>query len=120
MWKRITSVMVPMLLVCTFLAQTVQAVQQKTSGSTVNLIFNGTTAVCSAVCRGDSTSDTVDVTLTLYQGTKYEKSWKSSGKGKVHISEEYAVTSGKSYRLVLTYSINGVAQSSKSMAKTCP
>lgn len=81
MWKRISSVMVPVLLVCTFLVQSVQAAQQKTSGSTVDLTFKGTTAVCSAVCRGSSTSDTVDVTLTLYQGITYEKSWKSSGKG---------------------------------------
>ena len=120
MWKRITSVMVPMLLVCALLVQTAYAVEQRVVYDSVSLSFQGKSAVCTAICKGESASDQIEATLTLYQGTAYVGSWRKSGKRMVSFSEECAVTSGKSYRLVLTYSINGVAQSSKSMAKTCP
>lgn len=32
------------------------------------LSFNGTTAYCSVVYRGDSAADTISATLTLYRG----------------------------------------------------
>lgn len=38
----------------------------------------------------------------------------------VPISGECLVKKGKSYRLVLTWSINGVAQANQSVTKTCP
>lgn len=82
--------------------------------------FNGTTATCSVFFKADSTKDKAEATLTLYQGNTYVDSWTDSGTGRVFISESCEVESGKSYRLVLTYSINGVAKPAKAVSGTCP
>lgn len=58
--------------------------------------------------------------LTLYEGNIYLDSWSASGNGTVPISGECLVKKGKSYRLVLAWSINGVAQPNQSVTKTCP
>ena len=68
MRKRLLSVLVPILLVCVFSAQVAQAATQR-AYVRPSLSFSGTTATCSIICRGNSTSDDLDVTLTLYQGT---------------------------------------------------
>lgn len=44
-----------------------------------NLSFNGTTAYCFVVCRGDKTTDSISATLTLYQGSTEIDSWSNSG-----------------------------------------
>ena len=57
---------------------------------------------------------------TLYQGTTYVDSWSGSGKGYASVSGSCGVRSGKSYKLVLTYSINGSSKPSVSTTATCP
>lgn len=98
---------------------TVQAAEPRAASSTLSLSFDGSTAVCTAYCKGGSTSDNVEATVTLYQGTTYVDSWSNSGKYAVSISEECHVTRGKSYTLKLNYSINGVEQPEKTVSKTC-
>lgn len=84
------------------------------------LYFSGTTATCSVSLKADNANDKVEATLTLYQGNNYVDSWNNSGTGRVFVSGSCEVESGKSYKLVLDYSINGVAQLSKTSAGTCP
>ena len=96
------------------------AVEQRAAGGTPVLSFNGTTATCYVDCKGNSSRDTVAATLTLYQGSTYVDSWSEEDTGSVFVYGQAGVKSGKSYRLVMTYSINGVAQSSVSVTKTCP
>lgn len=84
------------------------------------LSFDGTTARCSVTFTGDDSSDEADLTLTLYQGNTYVDSWSASGTDRVRISETCKVESGKTYRLVLTWSVNGKTQPSVSTTKTCP
>lgn len=98
---------------------TVQAAEPRAGTSTLSLSFNGSTAVCTAYCKGGSTSDSMEATVTLYQGTTYVDSWSNSGKYAVSISEECRVTRGKSYTLKLNYSVNGVEQPEKTVSKTC-
>lgn len=89
------------------------------AAKSVDLSFNGTTAVCTAFCKGDSTKDTISATLTLYQGTTRIDSWSASGTGRVSFNEECKVEYGKTYRLELSCSINGTTQPSVSATKTC-
>lgn len=96
-----------------------QAAEPRAISPKLDLFFNGTTARCSVICSGTS-SDTIEATLTLYQGTSYVDSWSKSGRGRVSLSGESEAKSGTSYKLVLTYSINGESQSSISTTKTCP
>lgn len=108
------------LLVLVLTTMSAQAVEPRAISNKPNLSFSSTTAHCSAVCTGAGSSDKVEATLTLYQGTTYVDSWSDSGKGSVSISGECTVKSGKSYRLTLTYSINGVSKPSASTTATCP
>lgn len=117
MKKRILGLVIPVLLVLTLSAQ---AAESRILKNIPSLSFNGSTAICTVTCTGNNTKDKVSATLTLYQGGVYVDSWSDSGTGMVFISESCEVESGKSYKLVLTYSINGIAKPSQSDSKTCP
>lgn len=84
------------------------------------LYFNGTMAECSVTCRGDNTTDRVNATLTLYQGNTVVDSWSGSGTYRVPVSGSCRVTSGRTYKLVLTWSINGRSQPAATTTATCP
>lgn len=83
------------------------------------LSFQGTTAMCSAICQGDAKTDKITATLTLYQGDTYIDSWSESGVQKVAPYGECKVTHGKTYRLELAYSINGVDKPVISVSNIC-
>ena len=85
-----------------------------------SLTFNGTTDVCSVICKAPNSNDQVKATLAHYQGTTLFDSWSVSGKGWVAISEQCKGQSEKTYKLTLTYSINGVSKPSVSVTATCP
>ncbi len=117
MKKRSFALAIPLLLILTLSAQ---AAEFRIAGSIPELYFDGTTAVCSVSCRADNAKDKVEATLTLYQGETYVDSWSNSGTGRVFVSGSCEVESGKSYKLVLAYSINGVAKQSVTTTGTCP
>ena len=117
MRKRVFALAVPLLLI---LSLSAQALEARVLDVAPVLTFNGTTASCSVSFRADNTKDKVTATLTLYQGNTYVDSWTDSGTGRVFISENCEVESGKSYRLVLSYSINGAAKPAKEVSGTCP
>lgn len=120
MKKRIPSALLPLLLLCVMAAQSARAAELRAVPAQATLTFDGTTAVCSATCYGNQTSDDLDVTLTLYQGSTYIDSWSGSGKWRVILSGECEVKPGKTYRLALTYSINGEEMPEVSATNTCP
>lgn len=96
-----------------------QAMEPMSVGGSLNLNFDGTTAVCDASCRGDTSTDYVKATLALYQGSTYVDSWSSEGTYRAIVSGQHDVTRGKTYTLKLNYTINGVAQPEQSVTKTC-
>lgn len=119
MKKRIVSTFVPLLLVCILSAQAVQATGQRVASVRPDLFFQGTTAICSAICQGDTKTDSIDATLTLYQGNTYIDSWSKSGTGKITLYGECRVQSGKTYSLELAYSINGGPKPVVSVTNIC-
>ena len=84
-----------------------------------SLTFNGTTAHCSVACKGDRATDSISATLTLYQGSTVIDSWSNSGTFYVPVSGNCGVVSGVTYRLKLSWSVNGVSQSDVEVTNTC-
>ena len=84
-----------------------------------SLSFVGATAYCSVVCMGASTTDYISATLTLYQGSTVIGSWSGSGYFRVPVSGNCNVTSGVSYDLELTWSVNGSQQPGITVTNTC-
>ena len=117
MRKRVLSLAV---LVSLILAVNAQAVDYRAASGRPSLSFNGPTAFCFAHCKGENPSDELEAELTLYQGDTYVDSWSNSGVGPILVSGNCTVKSGRSYRLVLTWSINGSAKSPVTVAGTCP
>lgn len=107
------------ILVVLALSISVQAIEPRTSAQ-LSLSFDGTTALCSVICRGSSSDDAIDATLTLYQGSTYVDSWSDSGKGQVSLSGSCKTVSGKSYKLVVDYSVNGRSKPSVYTTGKCP
>ena len=107
------------ILVVLALSISVQSIEPRTSAQ-LSLSFDGTTALCSVICRGSSSDDAIDATLTLYQGSTYVDSWSDSGKGRVVISGTCKAVSGKNYKLVVDYSVNGESQPSVYSTRQCP
>ena len=117
MKARMCALAIPVLLT---LLLTAQAADARIEWANPELSFEGTTAVCSASCRADSTKDKIEATITLYQGDSYAASWSNSGTGFVRVSGSCDVQRGKSYKLVVDYSINGTAKQPKTVTGTCP
>lgn len=116
MKKRVFALIAVLLLA---MANTAQAAVLRVPTATPELSFNDTTANAFVLCTA-STSDHISAKLTLYQGNTYIDSWSAAGTYRVPVSGECAVKSGKTYQLVLTWSINGVAQPSESITRKCP
>ena len=87
-----------------FMIMSVQALEPRLSTPKLDLSFIGTTAYCSVICNGQSDSDKIQATLTLYQGKTYVDSWSNSGTGQTAVSGNCKVSRGKDYTLTLTYS----------------
>ena len=108
------------MVVIVALSTSAQAIDPRQIYNQPRLRFDGTTAYCLADCKGDSSGDKVEATLTLYQGNIYVDSWSDSGKGWATPSGNCSVESGKSYKLVLTYSVNGDTKPDVTTVAICP
>ena len=113
MKKRVFALAACLLLV---MVTTTQVAIARTPQALPILSFSGTTARGSVICQADGDLERISAKLTLYEGNIYS----GSGTGMVPVSGECTVKSGKTYRLVLTWSINGVAQPSESITRKCP
>ena len=83
-----------------------------------SLTFTGTTANCK-VSVSDS-GKSISVTMKLYQGSTELASWTASDTSRVVLSKTYAATSGVTYRLEASGTINGVPFTATPVTKTCP
>lgn len=99
---------------------TVQAAPLRAPRLYPNLTFSGTTATCTASVRADNATDTISMTVKLWQGATCLKTWTASGTGSASLSKTTTVTRGKTYKLTVDATINGVAQPQQSVTRTCP
>lgn len=116
---KIMSMMVSLMLVIAMAVPFAYAAEPRVAGVTPSLSFDRDTAICSVTCRGNNSSDELDVVMTLYQGSRYIDSWSRSGTGRVILTGECSVDSGLTYTLKIDFSINGQAKPSVSTSNTC-
>lgn len=83
-----------------------------------NIQFSGTNATCSVVITASSDSDKISATMELWQGNTLVASWSDTGYYRLSLNETATVAKGKSYKLVINYSINGVEKTPISVSKT--
>ena len=115
--RRILTVVAVMLV---FSCVVASAATPYSLGTKPILSFNREVAECSVVCEGEKSTDRIEATLTLYQGSQVVDSWSDSGRGSVTISESCDVESGVTYRLAVAWSVNDVDQLTVGVTKTCP
>lgn len=83
------------------------------------LSFSGTTAKCVAIVNGDNTSQYIQITMTLMYGNTTVASWSGSGYGYVYLSKTAAAVSGRTYKLVVQVTLDGVVKDPVYVTKAC-
>lgn len=117
MKKRVISLILIFVAVCT-IPIVASAEKLCWNSNSIGIGFSGGSVICSAVCLGDSTNDELSATMTLYKNNTYVDSWSKTGEGELSFSGEYKnATHGKTYRLTLTWSVNGISQPSVSVER---
>lgn len=120
MKRRGLSVAVMVATVVMALTVSTYAITARAVNPVVGLSFQGTTAVCHAKCFAGNDNDNIQATLTLYYGANRLDSWDGSGKGTISLSGTCQVETGKQYKLILTYSINGNTKAPVTTTAVCP
>lgn len=105
------------LVMC--LATTAYAAVFSTQDNVVSITISGRTAYCSARVRGTNANDRIVITLSLWKLGEHVQSWSISGTGRVSIDEYIAVDQGRTYILIMNYTVNGIAQDPQNDAAYC-
>ena len=80
--------------------------------------FDGTKATCSVRIIGDRTTDKIEATLELRQGSRLIDDWSASGNGFLEISKTATVARNTTYTLTVEYSVNGDSKTPVSISRT--
>lgn len=83
------------------------------------ITFDGDTAICTATVYGDKSSDSISITLTLWQNENCVATWKSSGTGYMQFTRTKAVTKGLQYKLCADVTINGITKPTVGVLGIC-
>ena len=117
MKKRIFTLLLMLSIVCA-IPIVAGATKLRMSNNIIGINFYEGSVVCTASCVGNSTSDEMSATITLYKNNSYVDSWSQTGTGDLSFSGEYEnAAHGKTYKLKLTLYINGVIQPSISIER---
>ena len=81
--------------------------------------FNGTTAECEVIVVGNNTSDSIEVTLKLMQGSNCVATWSTNGYGYVYMYKEAGVAKNVTYTLVAQVTVNNVALTPVPVSDKC-
>lgn len=118
MKKRVWCLILVVSLIITLPAYTALAASERYAQAVPSLSFNGTTAKCSFSFTAERLTDRISVIMELRQGSTFIGRWSASGKGAVTINETATVSKNKTYKLIIAYTINGVAQDPISITRT--
>lgn len=109
---------IPMLFIITLLlAIPVYATDARATTINPVLTFTGTTANCYITLS--EAGKEFDVTMKLMENGVTVKTWSDSGLGRVYMSKTATVKKGSTYKLLVTYSIDGETQPSAWVTKKC-
>lgn len=84
-----------------------------------SLSFDSETANCTVTVIGDNMSDSISITMKLWQGNSCIATWRASGTGYMQFSRSIDVTEGLQYKLTADVSINDNAKPTVSVQGTC-
>ena len=119
MRKKIIRILLAVVIIALF---TISVFAAYVPGDEINgvpkprMVVTGSTAACSVTIT--SAGNTIDATLELKQGSTVIASWSDTATGKLTLSGTATVTSGVTYTLTVSGTINGVAFSPVSITKT--
>ena len=82
------------------------------------LEIDGSSATCRTTVIGNNTSEFIQVTMTLKQGSTTLRSWYGEGYGYVYMLKETLVLKGHTYNLVVAVTVNGVASTPVTVSET--
>lgn len=118
MKKRIFSLAALVVLI---LSATVSAVDTRESTPHPTLTFNGTTATCAFSIRAESSSDKINATIKLWDGSTCLKTWTDSSTNYLFFSETHSkgIQTGKSYKMTVDYTIAGKSYPQLSVSAVC-
>lgn len=84
-----------------------------------SLSFDGETANCTVTVIGDNMSDSISITMKLWQGNSCIATWSASGTGYMQFSRNSTVIDGVEYKLTADVVLNGVIKPRVSVTGTC-
>ncbi|MBR3469627.1 MAG: hypothetical protein IKH28_08040 [Lachnospiraceae bacterium] len=86
-----------------------------------NLSFSGTTATCDLTVYAGYTTDSIEASVVLKNGTIPIKQWTNlTANGYMDFSDTAYVSHGSTYTMQVTLKINGVSYSVADITKICP
>ncbi len=110
----IVSFLLTLLLMSTAYAQDIRV-----ASPGAHLFFSGTTVTCYVIIPVAHGDDEIDATIELRCGSQRIESWTRNSVGYFEFTDYVSVTKGKTYELVVDYTLNGEAQTSFSNSGTC-
>lgn len=85
-----------------------------------DLSFEGSTAYCSVTIKCDKSTDEISALVKLWDGSRPIENWSVNATGKLIFLETKTLTPGKTYKLTVDYTVNGISQTQLSKSATCP
>lgn len=82
------------------------------------LTISGTTIICRSIVEKDNAN--LSLIMKLYQDGRVVKNWYDSGQDRVSLSETYSGRSGSTYKLSVTYTVDGTRYNMPTITKVCP
>ena len=107
-----------MLLITMAFVIPANAVSTRAISVAPDIEFDGTEATCTVRIIGDRTTDEIEATMELRQGSRLIADWSASGNGFLEISETVTVARNATYTLEVEYSINGDSKTPVSISRT--
>lgn len=109
-----------MLVIALMLPVAAQALTPRAISASPSLSFNGTTASCSVRILSGNFSDEIIATIKLCYGDNVAATWHRTASGYLFFTDSIAVVSGRTYQLVVDYTVNGETMTTAWVENTCP
>lgn len=116
MKKRILPIL---LIVLVVFSSTAHAASSRVAPVIPRISFAGTTATCTVVIAAEQSTDDIEATIKLWQGSQCLKTWVRSSTGYLVFSGEAAVVKGKTYQLTVDATLAGNSLPRFSVEGTC-
>lgn len=94
------------------------AASTRTIWANPSIRFDGTQATCYVKITADRPTDKISATMELWQGDTLLNSWDGDGTWVLTLEKTETVSKGKTYDLVIKYTVNDVDKTPIRISKT--